>query len=239
MDKHMMRLDKYLTATETLFRAQAKKAIANGQVKVDNEVIQNVNHKIDETVQEVLYMGTPVTYQKYVYYMLNKPAGYLSATRDKQQTVMDLIESKKKEELFPVGRLDKDTEGLLLITNNGDLAHNLLSPKKHVSKKYFARIQGKVTPEMIEVFQAGMFIGEYKALPADLTILTSNEVSEVEVVLYEGKFHQVKRMFHAVGLEVIYLKRLTMGKLRLDEELLPGQYRALTMEEIRMLHKGE
>lgn len=167
------------------------------------------------------------------YYMLNKPAGVISASEDRRErTVVDLITTKKRNDLFPVGRLDRDTEGLLLITNDGDLAHRLLSPKKHVDKVYYARIDGKVTEEDQKVFAEGLDIGEEKkTLPAQLHILKSGEESEITLTIREGKFHQVKRMFHAVGKEVVYLKRLQMGSLKLDETLRPGEYRKLTEQE--------
>ena len=150
--------------------------------------------------------------------------------------LMDLIGEKRRKDLFPVGRLDKDTEGLLLITNDGELAHRLLSPKKHVDKTYYARVAGRITEEHKKIFAAGVDIGDEKpALPAELRILSSEEISEVELTIHEGRFHQVKRMFHAVGGEVLYLKRTSMGSLRLDECLEPGQYRRLTEDEIRAL----
>ena len=169
--------------------------------------------------------------------MLNKPAGVVSATEDpRDKTVIDLIEDRRRKDLFPAGRLDKDTEGLLLITNDGALAHDLLSPKKHVDKKYYAKIEGTVTEEDVELFEKGVDIGEKRAtLPAVLTILSSGEESEITLTIREGKFHQVKRMFEAVGKKVTYLKRLSMGSLVLDEKLLPGEYRKLTEQELTQL----
>ena len=162
--------------------------------------------------------------------MLYKPAGVISATKDdRDKTVLDLITDKKRNDLFPVGRLDKDTEGLLLITNDGELAHRLLSPKKHVDKVYYAKVQGKVD-------ESGVDIGDdTPAKSADLRILKSGEESEIELTITEGRFHQVKRMFHAVGKEVIYLKRLSMGSLVLDKTLTKGEYRSLTEEEIKKI----
>ena len=169
--------------------------------------------------------------------MLNKPAGVISATEDKfSETVVDLIKSSKRKDLFPVGRLDKDTEGLLLLTNDGDLAHKLLSPKKRISKVYYARIDGRVTNEDIDTFKQGVTLEDgYETMPADLTILRSDESSEIELTIYEGKFHQVKRMFESIGKEVTYLRRLSMGPIELDENLLLGEYRALTADEINLL----
>ena len=169
--------------------------------------------------------------------MLHKPAGVVSATTDaKDKTVIDLITDKKRKDLFPVGRLDKDTEGLLLITNDGDMAHRLLAPKKHVDKVYYARIDGRVTEEDVLAFQEGISIGQGEvAKPAKLEILKADEISEIHVTIQEGKFHQVKRMFHTIGKEVLYLKRLSMGSLVLDESLPLGAYRKLTREELEDL----
>ena len=173
--------------------------------------------------------------------MLNKPAGVVSATEDRRDTtVMDLIKEKKRKDLFPVGRLDKDTEGLLLITNDGDLAHRLLAPKKHVDKVYYAKVAGIVTEEDVERFAQGIDIGtdeEEMTRPAQLDILKSGEESEIRLTIHEGKFHQVKRMFQAVKKEVTYLKRERMGTLCLDEDLKPGEYRLLTEEEIENVRK--
>jgi 16S rRNA pseudouridine516 synthase len=168
--------------------------------------------------------------------MLNKPAGVISATEDKRmQTVVDLLPEERRRDIFPVGRLDKDTEGLLFITNDGELAHRLLSPKYHVDKKYFARIRGRVTDEDVRAFARGIHLEDFTCMPADLVIERSGEISEVTVIIREGKFHQIKRMFEAVDKEVIYLKRLEMGSLILDPELAPGEFRRLTEEELRSL----
>ena len=168
--------------------------------------------------------------------MLNKPAGVVSATKDNHdKTVLELIKTERKD-LFPVGRLDKDTEGLLLITNDGELAHRLLSPKKHVDKVYFAKVKGVVTEEDQRIFAEGVSLGQGEmAKPSKLEILVSDEISEIRLTIQEGKFHQVKRMFLSVGKEVIYLKRLSMGTLQLDENLALGEYRPLTEEELKQL----
>ena len=161
----------------------------------------------------------------------------MSATEDKKEhTVLDLLQERKRKDLFPVGRLDKDTEGLLLITNNGDLAHRLLAPGRHVDKVYYAEIDGKVTREDAELFRAGVDIGDKKkTMPAFLEILSSADRSEILLTIREGRFHQVKRMFHAVGKEVLFLRRIQMGPLKLDEKLRPGEYRRLTKEEVEKL----
>jgi len=166
--------------------------------------------------------------------MLNKPSGVVSATEDaRYTTVVDLIRDKKRKDLFPVGRLDKDTEGLLLITNDGQLSHRLLSPRKHVDKTYYAQVAGRVTKEDAEAFREGVNIGtEEKEEWTRPEILKSEEVSEIRLTIQEGKYHQVKRMFQAVGKEVLYLRRESMGSLKLDETLKPGEYRPLTKKEL-------
>lgn len=233
----MIRLDKYLADMSIGTRAEVKKAIRQGRVKVDNQVVKIPETKIDEQNQEVLFDEKPVSYQKFEYYMLNKPAGVISATRDfKTQTVLDLVSDKQRKDLFPVGRLDKDTEGLLLITNDGELAHKLLSPSKHVDKVYYAKIEGRVTEDDKRAFAQGISIGNGEvAKPAKLEILAADEISEISLTIQEGKFHQVKRMFESVGKKVIYLKRISMGSLVLDGNLKPGEYRALTKKEIENL----
>lgn len=232
-----MRLDKFLSEMGVGTRSEVKKWITKGQVQVNDEVIKKPEFKMDPKSDQILFQGNQVSYAEYEYYMLHKPAGVISATEDsKEMTVIDLISEKLRKDLFPVGRLDKDTEGLLLITNDGELAHRLLSPKKHVDKTYFAVIDGKVTEDDIQIFKQGVDIGDEKlTMPADLVILKSDEISEIELTIREGRFHQVKRMFHAVGKEVTYLKRLRMGTLQLDDTLEPGQYRALTKKEIEKL----
>ena len=229
-----IRLDKYLADMGKGTRSEVKKAIGKGLVRVNNEIVKKPETKLDTDSDNVLFDGVLVGYSQYEYYMLNKPAGVISATEDKREkTVIDLITEKKRKDLFPVGRLDRDTEGLLLISNDGELAHRLLSPSKHVDKVYYAKIDGKVTIEDVEAFQQGVDIGEEKLTrPAKLRILKSGTQSEIELTICEGKFHQVKRMFQAVGKEVVYLKRLQMGTLILDESLKPGEYRELTEQEI-------
>lgn len=228
----MIRLDKYLADMGVGTRTEVKKYIRQGKITVNGIVVKSPDTKIAHG-QQVVCQGQPVAYEKFVYYMLNKPAGVVSATTDKKEkTVIDLIADKKRKDLFPVGRLDKDTEGLLLITNDGELAHRLLAPRKHVDKVYFAKIQGVVTEEDKKVFGEGVPIGNGEtAKPAVLEILHSGEISEIRLTIQEGKFHQVKRMFESVGKKVIYLKRLSMGSLVLDESLALGAYRPLTEEE--------
>ena len=237
MDVIMIRLDKYLADMSIGTRTEVKKLIRQGKVAVDGLIVKNPDIKVDTDTQNVTCNGIAVTYETYEYYMLNKPAGVISATSDKtEKTVLDLIDSKKRKDLFPVGRLDKDTEGLLLITNDGELAHRLLSPKKHVDKLYYARVEGFVGMEDIDAFAKGVDIGEGELTkPAKLVVLKSDHISEIELTIQEGKFHQVKRMFEAVGKKVIYLKRLEMGTLKLDEGLALGEYRPLTQKELEEL----
>ena len=237
MDVIMIRLDKYLADMSVGTRTEVKKLIRQGKVAVDGLIVKNPDIKVDTGTQNVTYNGIAVTYETYEYYMLNKPAGVISATSDKtEKTVLDLIDSKKRKDLFPVGRLDKDTEGLLLITNDGELAHRLLSPKKHVDKLYYAKVEGTVGMEDIDAFAKGLDIGEGEyTKPAKLIVLKSDVISEIELSIQEGKFHQVKRMFEAVGKKVIYLKRLEMGTLKLDEGLALGEYRPLTQKELEDL----
>lgn len=236
----MMRLDKYLCETGFGTRSQVKDLLKKGQVMVNGEVVKKPELKINETTDQILCQGKKVSYQKNIYLMLHKPAGVVSATEDnREKTVLDLVRPEdRKNGLFPVGRLDKDTEGLLLLTDDGELAHRLLSPKKHVDKTYYAKIDGQVTEEHVKQFREGLDIGdEKKTLPAVLTILLSGPVSEIEVTIHEGRFHQIKRMFEAVGCKVTYLKRLSMGSLVLDETLPPEEYRPLTESELEGLTK--
>lgn len=233
----MIRLDKYLAEMGAGTRSEVKKYIRQGSVTVDGVTVKKPEEKVNELTQKVCVNGKQIGYEKFEYYMLNKPKGVVSATTDpKDQTVVELIESRKRKDLFPVGRLDKDTEGLLLITNDGELAHRLLAPKKHVDKVYYAKIDGTVTEETVARFREGLDIGSGEfAKPSSLTIVKSGLISEIELTIQEGKFHQVKRMFHAVGMEVLELKRLSMGSLVLDPALKPGEYRRLKEEEVEKL----
>lgn len=225
-----MRLDKYLADMGAGTRSGLKKAIRAGRVTVNGEPAKDPGAQVSPE-DEVRMDGERIAYEQYVYYMLHKPAGVVSATRDpRERTVIDLIDERGRRDLFPVGRLDRDTEGLLIITNDGDLAHRLLSPKKHVDKVYFARLDKPVGEEEKRLFAQGLRVDEtLTAMPADLEILSP--ASEVKITVREGKFHQVKRMFEAVGRKVLYLKRLSMGPLCLDESLPAGEYRRLTEEE--------
>ncbi|MGN0405416.1 MAG: pseudouridine synthase [Bariatricus sp.] len=233
----MIRLDKYLADMGMGTRSEIKKAIRQGTVKVDDVTVKQPELKVDTDVQRITMNGREVTYHRLEYYMLNKPAGVVSATKDpKEKTVLDLIKGQKRKDLFPVGRLDKDTVGLLLITNDGDLSHRLLAPGKHVDKVYYARIDGEVNAEDVDAFARGLDIGDEKlTLPARLEILSSGEESEIRVTIQEGRYHQVKRMFESRGKKVVYLRRESMGTLVLDPTLEEGEYRPLTEEELRQL----
>lgn len=230
-----MRLDKYLTSIGVGSRTQVKELIKKGKVTVNGSKILKPEHHIDENCDNVDFNGINLEYHKFYYYMLNKPAGVLSAVSDnKCKTVIDLLDISAKKGLFPVGRLDKDTEGLLLITNNGELSHNLLSPNKHVDKTYYVELDGDLIESDIEVFKNGLDIGEkHLTKPAKLEILEAK--NKAYITITEGKYHQVKRMFKAIGLTVTYLKRISMGSLILDNNLKPGEYRKLTDEEIALL----
>ena len=221
-----MRLDKYLCEAGYGTRSEVKKLLRSCIVTVNGERVTKSETKIKDG--DVVWVE---------YWMLHKPAGYISATEDKKlDTVLELLPENARSDLFPVGRLDRDTEGLLLLTNDGKLAHYLLSPKRHVDKTYYARIQGRVKSEHVQAFLEGLDIGdEKKTLPAELRILKSGPESEIEVTIREGRFHQVKRMFEVIGCEVTYLKRLSMGSLKLDETLEIGACRPLTEEELRKL----
>lgn len=235
-----MRLDKFLVEMKKGSRSEVKKLIKSGRVTVDGQTVREPEQKFDPERAQISLDGQTVSYASFEYFMLNKPQGVVSATEDRRfQTVVDLIDTARRKDLFPAGRLDIDTEGLLLITNDGQLAHQLLSPKKHVDKVYFARVEGILPSDVKEQFAKGLTLdGEVKTLPARLELLKEGPVSEVRLTIHEGKFHQVKRMFEAVGCHVVYLKRLSMGSLVLDETLAPGEYRRLTDDELRAL-KGE
>lgn len=242
-----MRLDKLVAELTGMTRSQARDVIVKGRVCVNGEVKKTTAEQVKEDSDVLSLDGKELTFQKFVYYMLNKPAGTVSATQDKEaKTVLSLLstEDRKRRNLFPVGRLDKDTEGLLLLTDDGMLSHQLISPKKHADKLYFAKLLREITEEDIKVFASGMKVDEeLTAMPAVLRRLSDTELAgflpdggfAAAVTLQEGKFHQVKRMFAATGNEVLYLKRMAMGGVYLDETLAPGDYRALTEEELRML----
>lgn len=229
-----MRLDKFLAEMGVGSRSQVKEMARKGRVQVNGQSERQADRKIRPETDLVAVDGSPVAYASMEYYMLNKPQGVVSATEDKRYgTAPGLITSALRSDLFPVGRLDIDTEGLLLLTNDGALAHSLLSPKKHVDKVYYALIEGALPQDAAGRFETGLTLEDgTKTLPAHLEVKAPQEVL---LTIHEGKFHQVKRMFEALGCQVIYLKRLSMGPLKLDEALAPGAYRALTQDEIWLL----
>lgn len=223
-------------------RKEVKMLLKSKAVKVNNEIIKDAKEQVDPNHDVVTIYEDIVEYKEFIYLMMNKPPGVISATEDtREETVIDLLQIEDAVfNPFPVGRLDKDTEGLLIITNDGKLSHRLLSPKKHVPKTYFAVIRGKVTEEDIEAFQTGVILDDgYETKPGELKILKAGETSDIELTISEGKFHQVKRMFESIGKKVLYLKRISMGPLALDETLELGEYRELTDEEILLLQTYE
>lgn len=236
-----MRIDKLLAHSGFGTRKEVKQVIKKKFVEVNGEIVKTPKQHVDPEKDEILVGGEPLDYQEFVYFMLNKPDGVISATEDEaHMTVLDLLEpADLVQEPHPVGRLDIDTEGLLILTNDGKLTHQLISPNRHVDKRYYADIEGVVTEEDHAAFEKGVVLDDdYETMPAQLHILSTDETegtSKVEVIVQEGKFHQVKRMFKAVGKEVVYLKRLAMGNVTLDDTLELGQYRELTKEEIEEL----
>ena len=232
-----IRLDKYLCDLSLGTRSEVKDYIKKGRVRIDDRIAKRPEEKVSDR-EKVTLDGRLLIFEEYEYYMFYKPAGCVSATEDRvHETVLDYIDSSRKD-LFPVGRLDIDTEGLLIITNDGIMAHNLLSPKKMVTKTYYARIDGEVSEQDIRAFQEGLDIGDEKpTMPAELEIIEKGKESEIYVTLTEGRFHEVKRMFEAIGREVLYLKRISMGPIELDKVLKPGEYRKLTEAELEALKK--
>ena len=235
-----MRLDKFLVERGLGSRSQVKQLLKKRQVLVNGAVVTSAKTQIDEQSDQIMVDGQKLKYEKFVYYLLNKPKGVISATTDDQhRTVLDLLDdTARQKEVFPVGRLDIDTHGLLLLTNNGPLSHTMLSPKRHVPKLYQAQVAGLMDQADIERFAQGIELKDFTCQPAQLKILETDETTEtsrVQITLSEGKFHQVKRMVLACGKEVIDLQRLSMGPLQLDESLELGQWRRLTKEELQSL----
>ena len=235
-----MRLDKFISTTTTLSRAEAKKIIKKG-ILINDILIKSPDYKVDEFNDQVIVNGNRLVYQKYVYIMMNKPKNTVSATEDEiERTVVDILRDEDRiYKVFPVGRLDKDTEGLMLLTNDGELAHKLISPKKDVEKKYYVEVSGELKNEHLKIIKEGVILEDgYRCKPARLEILDSSEGnSKANIFITEGKFHQVKRMMKSLGTTVTYLKRLSIGSLKLDENLKLGDYRYLTEEELNKLNK--
>ena len=239
MEKQL--LDKIIASTGRRSRREVKNLVRQGRVLVDGVPARSAEEKADPETAEIAVNGEVLAYRRYTWVMLNKPAGYLSATEDgRGPTVLDLLPPElKKQNLFPVGRLDKDTEGLLLLTNEGGLAHELLSPRHHVDKVYYTRVAGWLTEEDCRAFEKGMLLDDgLQCMPAGLKILKAGEESEAHVTLREGKFHQVKRMLAYLGKPVLYLERIRMGNMTLDVNLPRGKFRFLTPEEVENL-RGE
>lgn len=232
------RIDKILSNMGYGTRKEVKELIKGGQVEVGGKVVRDPGLQVMADSQEIMVDGKKLFYREFIYIMMNKPQGVVSATEDtRERTVVDLLpEQYRAFDPFPVGRLDKDTEGLLLLTNDGQLTHRLLSPKKHVPKKYLARIQGRVDEADVEAFSLGVTLEDgYRTMASQLVVLERGSISTIEVTIYEGKYHQVKRMFQSVGKEVMYLKRLSMGELKLDESLELGEFRELTDNELKII----
>ncbi|WAH42616.1 rRNA pseudouridine synthase [Alicyclobacillus fastidiosus] len=233
-----IRLDKWLANAGMGTRTEVKKAIRAARIEVNGAVAKDPGQHVVPGKDDVTWDGESISYQMYVYFLMYKPQGVLSATEDlRDPVVTDLLEPEDAHfDVFPVGRLDKDAEGLLILTNDGQLAHRLLSPKHHVPKRYLVHVEGRLGPEDVAEITKGITLEDgYQALPGDLTILESGRTSVGEIVIYEGKYHQVKRMFGVLGKPVIFLKRLEMGPISLDETLQPGEYRAMTEGEIASL----
>ena len=235
-----MRLDKFLVACAVGSRTEVKNLLKAGRVTVNGKKEKSAKLQIDEERDEIRFDGQVLGYEEFVYYMMNKPQGVISATEDpKHRTVLDLLDDiTRSKEVFPVGRLDIDTHGLLLLTNDGKLAHALLSPKRHVDKTYLAQIKGMMTQEDVETFAKGIPLKDFTCRPAILELVSidpGKNQSQIRVTIAEGKFHQVKRMVAYCGKEVVDLQRLTMGTLVLDENLERGKWRRLTKEELENL----
>jgi 16S rRNA pseudouridine516 synthase len=233
-----MRLDKFLSNQGIASRSQVKEYIRKSRVIVNEQVVKASDQQIDESKDRIYFDGELIVYQKNIYIMMNKPQGVVSATMDNvHKTAFDLLQIANKKELFIVGRLDLDTEGLLLITNDGELSHNLLSPKRHVTKTYQVKLERPITKEQVHKLEAGLDIGEDKlTLPASVQLISENEIF---LSIVEGKFHQVKRMLQAVDNQVIFLRRVAIAGLKLDETLKAGEYRELTKDEYFQLTERE
>ncbi len=234
-----LRIDKLLSNMGYGSRSEIKKFAKQALISLNGKLEKDCSRIIDPLIDQLCFDGDAVLYKKYIYLLMNKPAGVISATFDNlHKTVIDLLPEKYRSyDVFPVGRLDKDTEGFLILTNDGSFAHNLLSPKKHVDKEYYAEVEGELTSNDVHQFQRGILLNDgYKTLPADLTILQADPIRSLcRITIREGKFHQVKRMFLSIGKPVLYLKRIRMGQLMLDPSLALGETRELSEEELLFL----
>ncbi len=233
----MMRLDKFLANSGIGTRKEVKKFLKKNLVKVNDVIAKKPEMHINPEEDIITFDDIPIEYEPVVYLMMNKPAGYVSATEDDEhETVIDIVPEYMHLDLFPVGRLDKDTEGLLLLTNDGKFSHQLMSPKHRVPKRYYAEVDGHINEDAIKKFEKGIDLGDFTSSPSELEIIESGESSKAIVTIYEGKFHQVKRMFHSIDCEVTYLKRLQIASLELDEQLELGEYRHLMEEDFKLLN---
>lgn len=234
-----MRIDRYLSNMGLGSRSEIKRAISKKRVLLNGDPVKRSDERMHPGIDCVTWDGDEVLYEPLIYVMLNKPQGVITATKDgAHETVIDVLgDTYGSRTLSPVGRLDKDTEGFLILTDDGKFNHRIMSPKKHVNKKYFAEIQGLVTKATVSKFKNGLTIdGDEKCMPSVLEIIeVKDEMSQVYVTLQEGKYHQVKRMFEAVDMEVVYLKRVKIGGLDLDESLDLGEHRLMTEEEIESI----
>lgn len=233
----MMRLDKFLANAGIGTRKEVKKFLKKNLVSVNEEIVKKPEMHINPVEDVITFDDIPIEYEPVVYLMMNKPAGYISATEDDEhETVIDIVPEYMHLDLFPVGRLDKDTEGLLLLTNDGKFSHQLMSPKHKVPKKYYVEVDGHISENATEIFKKGIDLGDFTSSPSELEIIENDESSKAFVTIYEGKFHQVKRMFQSIGCEVTYLKRIQIADLELDELLELGEYRHLMEEDFKLLN---
>ncbi|GAB1614203.1 pseudouridine synthase [Mammaliicoccus lentus] len=231
-----MRLDKFLANAGIGTRKEVKKFVKQNLVTVNDELVKKPDIHINPEEDIVVFDEIPIEYEPVVYLMMNKPAGFISATEDDEhETVIDIVPEYMHMDLFPVGRLDKDTEGLLLLTNDGKFSHQLMNPKHKVPKKYYVEVDGHIKEEAIGIFKNGIDLGDFTSYPSELEIIEDDVQSKAYVTIYEGKFHQVKRMFHSIDCEVTYLKRIQINNLNLDEELALGEYRHLLEEDFKLL----
>lgn len=233
----IQRLDKIISSQMNISRNDARNMIKNGLVSVDNKVVSDIGGKFDADVVNIAVNGKEISYKEFIYIMMNKPQGVVSATRDpKIKTVIDIVpENLKRKNLFPAGRLDRDTVGFMLITDDGDFAHRILSPSKHVNKTYIAHLRDRLSEESRKILENGAVLSDGTECMDATVKMLDDELKVAEITIREGKYHQIKRMFASVGNEVVFLKRISMGKLHLDESLKEGECREITQKELSMI----
>lgn len=231
------RLDKLISSQSMMTRSEATKLIRSGVVTVNGAAVKNTSFKADPSIDDIRISGTPFTYKKHIYIMMNKPDGIVSASRDpKEKTVIDIIpDSMKRPDLFPAGRLDKDTTGFVLITDDGEFAHNILSPRHHIDKTYLAETDCIIEESFLENMRNGMILGGEQLLEAEIDLIEHQGNPVYKIVLREGKYHQIKRMISSTNAELLSLRRIKMGNLPLDESLAPGECREITEEELNLI----